>query len=178
MDNFDRCKKRQEENYKGEKLKRCIEKTSEHYMSHVAHGDCHLCIFRQKTYPTTKKPSDKFCPHRLFGPKSDTCGLTAHTVNDETCNRCEEETTRLQATSFDKVKHYYNAIRTWVANGKPTRTQEEVDRIHDEYCVKCDMYDKETNSCKNCGCKVSKGSFPLLNKLKMATETCPLGLWN
>lgn len=72
---------------------------------------------------------------------------------------------------------YKEALLKWQKAGRPTRSQEEVDRIHEQYCSKCDWYDKEKKRCKGCGCKVTSSSMAVFNKIKMATEHCPKGLW-
>ena len=72
---------------------------------------------------------------------------------------------------------YKEAIKRWIAAGRPTRSKEEVEHIHTTFCKRCDWYDKEKQRCRECGCKVNLGSVAILNKLKMATEHCPQGLF-
>jgi hypothetical protein len=75
--------------------------------------------------------------------------------------------------------NYKEALIRWSKAGRPTRTQEEVKRLHSTYCAKegepCDWYDPEQKRCRGCGCKVTVGSVAIFNKLKMATEHCPQG---
>lgn len=72
---------------------------------------------------------------------------------------------------------YKEALIKWNKAGRPTRTKEEVERIHRDICSPCEWYDKEKQRCKGCGCKVTVGSIAVFNKLKMATEKCPKGLF-
>jgi len=72
---------------------------------------------------------------------------------------------------------YKEALLRWNQAGRPTRSDEEVKEIHDKYCTHCSWYDKEKKRCKGCGCKVTVGSVAVFNKIKMATEKCPQGLW-
>lgn len=77
------------------------------------------------------------------------------------------------------VRHvcgYGRALRRWTWAGFPMREQAEVERIEAEICRPCEMYDD--GHCGKCGCRVSKRRwFAVLNKIKMATESCPLGKW-
>lgn len=68
---------------------------------------------------------------------------------------------------------YKEALIKWQKAGRPTRTQEEVEQIHKEFCEPCEWYDAEQKRCKGCGCKVTVGSVAIFNKLKMSTEHCP-----
>jgi hypothetical protein len=73
---------------------------------------------------------------------------------------------------------YKEALIKWNKAGRPTRTQEEVEKIHEEFCdVPCEWYDTDQKRCRGCGCKVTVGSIAILNKLKMATEHCPKDKW-
>jgi len=72
---------------------------------------------------------------------------------------------------------YKEALVRWNKAGRPVREDEEVEQLLNTYCKKCDWYDKEKKRCKGCGCKVTTSSLAVFNKLKMATEQCPRGLW-
>jgi len=69
------------------------------------------------------------------------------------------------------------AVMRWNSAGRPTRTDEEVGRILETICKPCSWYDPEKKRCRGCGCTVSTSSIAVANKLKMATEKCPRGLW-
>jgi len=77
--------------------------------------------------------------------------------------------------SLDDVKHYAGAVARWAAKGFKLRSPEEVTRIYETCCQPCDQ--NIDGRCKKCGCNVSKSRFALTNKIKMATETCPLNKW-
>ena len=66
---------------------------------------------------------------------------------------------------------FAKAVARWIAAGRPTRTQAQVDRIY-EICRGCDTFDKKHQTCKGCGCYIRKNLPAFLNKLKMSTETC------
>jgi hypothetical protein len=71
---------------------------------------------------------------------------------------------------------YKEALIRWHKAGRPKRTQEEVEKIHKEFCAApCNWYDPDQQRCKGCGCKVTIGSVAVFNKLKLATEHCPKG---
>jgi hypothetical protein len=73
---------------------------------------------------------------------------------------------------------FKEALIKWNKAGRPTRTQEEVEHIHREFCaVPCEWYDEEAKRCRGCGCKVTTGSIAIFNKVKMATEHCPKDKW-
>ena len=71
---------------------------------------------------------------------------------------------------------YTRALTRWIKAGRPIREQNEILEIY-EICQQCRALDTTTNSCKNCGCRIANHSNPLLNKIAMATERCPVGKW-
>ena len=82
-----------------------------------------------------------------------------------------------EPTLLKKAINYQAAIRHWIAAGRPTRTQEEIDNIHKTHCKGCLWRDAQKDVCKGCGCPVTTNGFALLNKIAMATEHCPRKLW-
>lgn len=189
------CRKQQKEVYKGTPQIRCINRKSEHYLQivddRVCQG-CPVCEEREKKKTPchekpillTENPLTVFsphegyppCPFRYEGDSSLECSITKLPITADICNRCDIETREHEATFGEKVKNYFGAVRQWVANGRPIRSDEEVDHLFKEHCGNgCDRYDPEKHGCKNCGCAVSTDSSPLKNKLAMATEHCPLG---
>lgn len=188
------CSKRQVEVYKGTSQFRCINSQAEQYREVVSVSACSACPVRKllkhpkescvKVHKesaliplTVLNHQEGFpdCPFRYQGDKSFVCQITSLPVDRETCGRCERETVENIATFGDKVANYFGAVRFWVANGRPTRTKEEIEALFADHCSQCDRYDKQKHACKNCGCKVSTESTPLTNKLAMGTERCPLG---
>jgi hypothetical protein len=72
-----------------------------------------------------------------------------------------------------KASNYAAAITKWLKAGRLTRTQAEIDQLLTEHCTPCERY--RDGNCSACGCRVNRGTLPFLNKLAMATESCPLG---
>ena len=76
-----------------------------------------------------------------------------------------------------RLRTYLTALRRWVKAGRPTRTDADVEAILAEHCRPCEQYDAQHQACNECGCRVTAGAVAITNKLRMATETCPLGKW-
>lgn len=186
------CKKRQNEVYKGTPQTRCINKKSDSYLEIVDGRACEACPVRQgknrkgpcKEIPIPiiqKTALDRHegyppCPFRYEGDSGLKCSITGLYVTTDICDRCEAETGEHEATFGEKVKNYFGAVRRWVASGRPTRSDKEIEILFQEHCGNgCKRYDKEKHACKNCGCAVSDSATPLKNKLAMASEHCPLG---
>jgi ribosomal protein L37E len=115
------------------------------------------------------------CEFRHRHPQGLRCGVTNLPVTPETCTRCVKEEKEALATWRDKVRNYSAALRRWIAAGSPSRTDEEAQQLFDDHCSKCSMFDKERQVCNSCGCPANKDQPAIKNKLKMATEGCPLG---
>ncbi len=118
------------------------------------------------------------CKNRGFEFTTDV--LPIHCVCDIEKQAAPSESTLTEAAerlsvTLDDVKHYAQAVARWAAAGFPTRSPEEVTRIYEECCEPCDS--NVDGKCKECGCNVSESRFVLRNKIKMKTETCPLGKW-
>lgn len=70
---------------------------------------------------------------------------------------------------------YCSAIARWVRAGMPTRTQEQIEQVH-QICLDCEyLLHKHTDKqkCGKCGCNISL-EMSKRNKLYLATESCPL----
>lgn len=80
-------------------------------------------------------------------------------------------------TLFKKIKTYAKALTKWTQNKFLIRSDSEVKIIFEKYCSKCKLYDNDTKTCNKCGCRVNVNTIPVLNKIKMGTEHCPLRLW-
>lgn len=80
--------------------------------------------------------------------------------------------------SSGKVVRWGKAIKRWIKFGRPTRNRRQVRRIW-RICRRCPsgMYDRETQTCTVCECRVNLSRRAMLNKLAMGTEECPLGYW-
>jgi len=85
------------------------------------------------------------------------------------------------ATTTQQVKRYSQAVVRWVAAGCPTRSDQETLAIY-QLCRngRCGKYvdTGKIEKCGSCGCRISQDGTALLNKIRMATEWCPEGLWD
>lgn len=83
--------------------------------------------------------------------------------------------TRSRRPSFvRRVRTYLTAITRWTLAGWPHRTTEEIERIY-HLCENCSHFRNE--GCAACGCKLGRTRKGLRNKIAMATEGCPRGMW-
>lgn len=75
-----------------------------------------------------------------------------------------------------QLSSYAAAVSRWLAAGRPVRTDEQVGELL-AICQdnKCGKY--RDGQCLACGCRVNSSGWALTNKLRMATESCPKGLW-
>lgn len=73
------------------------------------------------------------------------------------------------------VVSYGAAMLRWIAAGRPTRTQAEIDAILADQCGPCEHF--RQSSCALCGCRISRSPSAMRNKLAMGTESCPIGKW-
>jgi len=198
------CRKRQKEIYKGTEQNRCINKEAELHLEIVSDEQCAACpvrvmmdqakvacqakemLQRERDKREAKanqllviNPQDgdyAHCPFRYeHKSRNQYCSITGLEVTPEICGRCDEDTRQHEAQFGEKVKNYFGAVRRWVAMGRPTRSQEEINELFENHCKGCERYDTEKHACKNCGCAVSTDSHPLANKLAMRSEHCPLG---
>ena len=79
----------------------------------------------------------------------------------------------------EKIGRYASSTQNWIAAGSPIRNDEEVDAVL-KICQGCEQFsvnkDGETGHCKVCGCEVNRMGG-MVNKIRRATEHCPLGKW-
>lgn len=78
---------------------------------------------------------------------------------------------------FNLAYRYTRALSRWIKAGRPVRNEEEIKRIFETHCAPCEACDKQTSTCRHCGCRVNLMKAAPLNKIAMATEECPLGKW-
>ena len=78
---------------------------------------------------------------------------------------------------FDLSVQYGRALYRWIKAGRPVRDEKEIVAIY-EICKQCHALDTETSSCKYCGCRLNTNPNPIVNKIAMATEQCPIGKWS
>jgi hypothetical protein len=119
------------------------------------------------------------CEFRFNNPKDNgpVCGVTGLETNRDICTRCAKDSREAVGapTLLKKAVSYASALRRWTAAGRPERTDEEVQQIFDEHCNRCDKFDRDRKVCNSCGCPANTDQPAIRNKLKMATEACPLG---
>ena len=72
------------------------------------------------------------------------------------------------------IKHFAMALARWTMAGMPTREQAEVEQL-EALCRECEHC--RNGRCTKCGCCVSKSRVAWRNKIKMATESCPIEKW-
>lgn len=75
-----------------------------------------------------------------------------------------------------QLSSYAAAVSRWLAASRPVRTDAQVGELL-AICQdnKCGKY--RDGQCLACGCRVNSSGWALANKLRMATESCPKGLW-
>ena len=73
--------------------------------------------------------------------------------------------------------NYTLAVTRWLAEGRPIRSLDEIQRIYEEICSPCLYFNAERQTCRKCGCRTTKNGSPLVNKIAMQTEICPLNKW-
>lgn len=116
------------------------------------------------------------------------CAIAKKPTTPAECDRCKGALTQVGATlnledipDFPTVPKlaafYWQAVKSWIAAGRPTRTDAEVGHLHTVYCSKCEWYDEKSQRCKGCGCKVRAEGMAMMNKIRMATEHCPRDFW-
>lgn len=176
------CRKRQVERRGDTTTHRCVHKQADTYRQPVDDSVCNACPLR--VFIKDKKPAGlpvidtspyPSCELRTRRGPDYKCNVTNLPVTPEQCLGCVKEAKEAAASFPEKVKNYVSAMRRWVAAGKPERTDEQIEKLFDEHCSKCNMFDKERQVCNSCGCPASKDQPAIRNKLRMATEKCPLG---
>lgn len=81
-------------------------------------------------------------------------------------------------TLAQEAWNYTQAVKMWRNAGYPARTSEEIARLL-AICEACPHYkaDGLRKHCGLCGCTCNSSEWGLVNKLAMATETCPEKRW-
>lgn len=95
-----------------------------------------------------------------------------------TCKRCGRSiTTHRQSakreclpTTGQQFKTVVTAAMMWVSQCSPVRSKSEQAAIM-AICRDCEHYSPEKHRCVKCGCYLKQ-------KIKMATESCPMGKWS
>jgi len=132
------------------------------------------------------------CPMRVFNNQLSAtgelivravCALVDKPVGLSECLECGGKILEVLETPPEypalktQAANYWAAIKRWIKSGRPERSEEDVKKIHTNFCEKCDWFDREASRCRGCGCKVTSEGAAVLNKIRMQTEHCPRGLW-
>lgn len=91
-----------------------------------------------------------------------------------------EQAAQSLGITLSHLRNYRRAIVRWVRAGRPTRGDDECATIFNSLCLPCEMVIYDTvlgYRCRRCGCCVGTGGMAITNKVKMATEHCPLHKW-
>lgn len=102
------------------------------------------------------------------GPPEQTKRHEAH------LKQAREGAERLGLTWSD-AKQWSAAMARWASKGFPVRSRDEVAWIERECCRPCEHYLE--GRCTHCRCRVNTHPIAAANKIKMATEDCPVGRW-
>jgi len=78
---------------------------------------------------------------------------------------------------LDRAYRYTRALSRWIKAGRPVRSEPDIRRIFETFCEPCEARDPERSFCLHCGCRVNLSLSAMTNKIAMATEECPIGLW-
>lgn len=169
-----KCIKRQKVIKKGTELFRCLNDASHHHGEQVNDEVCAVCpvqMLRKERACKKRKPPKSPPPPAISD--EETVKLLIEDFNED----ITVEEVKKYPPLYEQLLSYKGALSEWVKAGKPTRTQQEVEKIIEKFCKKCDWYDRKAHRCKGCGCKVSKSSIAIINKVKMGNQHCPKGLW-
>jgi hypothetical protein len=75
------------------------------------------------------------------------------------------------------VLTYAAAVAEWIAAGRPIRSDAETQSIFRVFCSHCLLYEKTRRRCRECGCRVTPNGPAIINKIRMATQHCPIRRW-
>lgn len=118
------------------------------------------------------------------------CGLRVRTTNIHSIHHPCPGTPRLPLetpptliqkpqpypTLAKQATTYLKAITTHLSTGSQTRTDAQVAHLL-TICQTCEKFDPTHQRCLLCGCRCTTSPSPFLNKLRMASQKCPLKKW-
>lgn len=76
-----------------------------------------------------------------------------------------------------RLARYAKAVVGHAAGGFRVRDDAEVERILREHCQPCRYHDAGVCRHGRCGCRVNANGSALSNKIRMASQSCPIGYW-
>jgi len=139
--------------------------------------ECGVCNLRIGISPQLLDKKYGGDLQKFLDSKPDCKGAEAKEENKERFEKkpCRDEDGD-EGITWDKTKRWLSAVKKWTLAGFPIRSLEEIEEVYNNKCIVCDHVSKQ-GSCKICGCKISKLRIALLNKIRMATEHCPIEEW-
>ena len=104
--------------------------------------------------------------------------LWGKTPTTYVCSRCGRRSEHYDAEPECAPKRnvitaagrYTTAVARWAAAGFPERSDEEVQQLF-AICQQCEFFNGQL--CRLCGCRCNIHGAAIVNKLRMATESCP-----
>ena len=75
-----------------------------------------------------------------------------------------------------RFSRWQKAVAKWKAAGKPVRSDAVVLTILETKCQPCEHFNPR-GKCRLCACKLNIGKNARFNKIRMATERCPVNKW-
>lgn len=77
-------------------------------------------------------------------------------------------------TLFQQARNLTWALLRWGRSGFRTRSEADIEKIL-EICKGCQFYNAVKQRCSKCGCNCNNNN--LVNKIALASESCPEGKW-
>jgi hypothetical protein len=116
-------------------------------------------------------------------PVAGFCARHAKTMSERTHKLCQTKPAYrvlwdFQAKAIVAMAGQFAAdISAWAASGFPMRSPERTAEIFTTLCQPCEFFkgSGEGGTCKKCRCRL--GRTITLNKIALATTSCPIGLW-
>jgi len=78
---------------------------------------------------------------------------------------------------LSRAVRYVGAMAKAVVHRIPTRSDDEVESILSVHCKSCSYYHDGVCTHPRCGCHLNSHPSIFLNKIRAATEHCPIGKW-
>lgn len=133
----------------------------------VTEKECHICQYELVKYGLVDKDGNIIPDTEIKNLKG--------TLLEE--GEFSQDKDKQYPSLLTQANNYRGAVKRWIKAGRPKRTDEEIKEIYERHCEQCNWFDKESNRCKGCGCRVVMKGLAIFNKLRMATEHCPKQLF-
>jgi hypothetical protein len=131
------------------------------------------------TYPECATSFDSRVPdgrivHRVC--LNSECPTYHMAVSCGACTLCQSDEASPLPNALLRAYSYAEALIRWGKAHRPVRQDDEVTQLYDTFCASCKQL-HNGKTCSACGCRVASAGWAIRNKIKMATEHCPKGLW-